>query len=64
MKETRTILLEVAKGDANPTIMVVTTAFCESCVSVQIESSRVTIHIPWTELVEWQRWLAEKSESE
>jgi len=36
--------------------------YCESSVSLTL--TNMTVHIPWTEVAEWQKWLAQKIESQ
>ena len=58
--ENRRMVLDVAKGDADGKPMVARVCFCESSASLQV--GEVTIHLPWTELAQWQVWLAQKVE--
>jgi len=58
--ENRRMVLDVAKGDADGKPMVASVCFCESSASLRV--GEVTIHLPWTELAQWQNWLAQKVE--
>jgi hypothetical protein len=60
--DTRRIVLDVAKGDANGKPTVARVTFCESSASLQI--GEITTHIPWSELAHWQAWLAKRVEDE
>lgn len=48
------------ENESIPTI--VNVAFCENSASIQI--GKLTVHIPWSELAQWQVWLANRVEEE
>ena len=58
----RRIVLDVAKGDAYGKPTVVQVLFCDISASIQVGG--MTIHIPWSEIVHWQSWLANRVEAE
>jgi hypothetical protein len=58
----RRIVLDVAKGDADGKPTVAQVSFCESSASLQIGD--LTAHLPWSELAQWQVWLAARVEQE
>jgi hypothetical protein len=58
--DSRRIVLDVGKGEANAKPLVAQVTFCESSASLQIES--LTVHIPWSEMAHWQMWLANRME--
>ena len=62
MDELRITTLEVAKGDADPKREIAHVSFCEGSASLQV--GEITIHIPWTELADWNKWLAWRVEQE
>jgi hypothetical protein len=62
MKDERLIALEVAHGDADSKSVVANVNFCESSASVTV--GNLTVHIPWSELAQWQVWLAQRVENE
>lgn len=59
---TRKIVLAVSKGDADGKPVVAEVTFCESSASLQIGD--MTAHIPWSEMAQWQAWLANRVEEE
>lgn len=62
MNDTRNIALEVSHGDADPKFKAVRVIFCENSASLHV--GNLTIHIPWTELAQWQLWFAEEMQGE
>jgi hypothetical protein len=62
MTDTRHVVLEVGHGDADAKKTVATVCFCESSASLTVD--KMTVHIPWRELAQWQAWLADRIEDE
>lgn len=61
-KDERRIVLDVEVDDKDPSEVNGSVAFCENSASLQI--ANMTIHIPWSELAQWQVWLAQRVEEE
>lgn len=61
MLNPRKINLNVAKSALDSKPMCAEVSFCESSASLTIDE-KITIHIPWTEIAEWLRWLTETFE--
>lgn len=62
MKNFRRLQLEVSIGDKEDKPTLADVVFCESSASLQFNN--MTVHIPWSELAQWQAWLANRVEEE